>query len=172
MNESIEKAKEKQNRPDGYYWAIDKKWNKLQPVLINDNIYVRSIGLEAYYWDDLKDFSWISDNPIQNPSIEKIFALEAEKPEDDALKCANELADKCIEDDSLGFIYNEKRSAQIIQSYAESYHVSECARCKSMSCETCRWESSYAEGGKNPCLTCKGGVEIFRRWEPITEAPK
>jgi hypothetical protein len=92
--------------------------------------------------------------------------LEAEKPAAcgyDALAIAKIIAlnDKELEDDAV-----------LIQSFAASYHASECAKCRSKSCDTCKWEVAYAEDGSNPCRTCKGGIEIFRNWQPLPDAPK
>lgn len=114
--------------------------------------------------------------------IREAFA-ELEKPVDSASKCAEELqrvSEKIVlqsmpeifrtcEDGDRWYEENKKLETAlwvpVLQQYAESYHAKKCAECKSKSCKTCKWECAYKKDGSNPCLTCKGGVEIFRNWE-------
>ena len=69
---------------------------------------------------------------------ERIAALEAEKPAEDARYTqdeqdfADDIEDACVvdNDEDYGHSFRLEKAAQMIHSFAESYHAKKCAECK------------------------------------------
>lgn len=61
-----------------------------------------------------------------------IAEMEAEKPAEDAMAVAGDIGALCIYSGWEGHAYEQGKAAQMIQSYAESYHAKKCAECKNV----------------------------------------
>ena len=102
---------------------------KVTDAQLEDILNGENYGVECDEWNDTNIHDIVSD--LINART-KLAALEAEKPaEDSALSAVERWADEYYERPVLvGEVH--RSLAVAFQSYARSYHLAECAKCKAL----------------------------------------